>query len=208
MKPSVTATGLSILALAVVFASGCANRESNPVYLESEEVDPIEVPEDLDRPSVRSTYEVPGYFLPELAGAGNEARPPRVLPSAEAEASRSRIAFGPTGLHLEVEDEPESVWRRLGFTLDRDRMSVREVDESERRYRFEFNDEAEEIRRRGLARLAVWRGTEIRDYSGTYRAEIEEAGDRTRVALFHADGDLVELDRAEHILAILRERLG
>lgn len=196
-----------VLAMVAVLAA-CATREQ-PVYADSEEVQPIEAPPGLSQPRVRSTYEVPGYFLPELAAQGNEARPPRVQPSAEAERSRSQIRFGETGLYLEVQDEPDSVWRRLGFTLNRAGMSVREIDESERRYRFRFTHEPIETPRTGLGRLAFWRGNEVTDYSGTYLAEIRRADEQfTKVALLDEQGDILDMEQAEYVLSRLRDRLG
>lgn len=188
--------------------SACATREQ-PVYADSEEVDPIQAPPGLSQPQVRSNYDVPGYSLPELAAQGDEALPPRVLPSAEAERSRSHIRFGQTGLYLEVQDDPESVWRRLGFTLNRAGMRVREADESERRYRFRFSHEPMEAERRGWSRLAFWRNGDTVDYSGTYMAEIKPGDDRvTRVALLDEEGNVLDMEQAEFVLARLRERLG
>ena len=189
-------------------AAGCFNRDRQPIYVQSEEVPPIEAPEGLSLPEVRQTYDIPGAFLPQLAAMGDEARPPVVLSSAEAEASRSHIRFGPTGLYLEVEDEPDSVWRRLSFTLNRSGMNVREINEERRRYRFRFSHDPIEIRRSGLARFAFWRSDEIVDYSGTYQAELRDDGDRTRIVLLGEGGEIIEMDRAEYVLSVLRERLG
>jgi uncharacterized lipoprotein len=205
LKP--VATILLLFALLAMLV-GCAGRDRQPVYAGSEEIDPIEAPPGLDQPQPRTTYEVPGYYLPELAAQGS-VRPPRVQPSIEAERSRSHIRFGPHGLFLEVQDEADSVWRRLGFTLNRSGMQVREIDESVRRYRFHFSHDPIEVRRTGLSRLAVWRGSEIIDYSGDYRIEVREREEEvTDVILLDARGDILEMDRAEFVLARLRDRLG
>lgn len=198
-----------ILVLATMLMAGCFNRDRQPIYADSEEVPPLQVPVDLDEPRPRTAYTVPGYSLPELAARGNEDRPPRVLPSSEAERSRSHIRFGPTGLFLEVQDEADSVWRRLGFSLDRAGMSLREADESAMRYRFRLDHEPVEADRSFWQRLTFWRGTEVIDYSGEYVAEIEaEEDELTRVALFDHNGDILDMDTAEYVLAVLRERLG
>lgn len=195
----------SLIALVL---SACAGRDRQPVYLESEEVSPIRVPDGLDEPRIRPTFEVSGVFLPEMAGQ-HEARPPRVLPSAEAERSRSHIRFGPRGLFLEVEDEADSVWRRLGFSLNRAGMQVREVRQDRQQYLFRFNDDPTVIDRSGLSRLAFWRSAERIDHSGDFVAEVEAVNDRsTRVLLFDGSGNLVEMNQAEHVLSVLRERLG
>ena len=196
------------LSLSIVLLGACAGRDRQPVYLESEEVEPIRVPERLDEPAVRQTYQVAGYFLPEMAGQ-SDARPPRVLSSVEAEASRSHIRFGARGLYLEVEDEVDSVWRRLGFSLDRGGMQLQEADEAQRQYAFRFEHEPIVIGRSGFSRLAFWRGDERVDHGGQFQVELEPAGsDTTRVILLDGDGNLVEMDRAEFVLSVLRERLG
>ena len=197
-----------VLVLAVLMLSACAGRDRQPVYLESDEVAPLRVPAGLDAPRIRPTFEVAGVFLPEMAGQ-HEPRPPRVQPSAEAERSRSHIRFGPRGLFLEVEDEADSVWRRLGFSLNRSGMQVREVREERSQYLFRFQDDPTVVERTGLARVAFWRGEERIDHSGDFVAEVEAVNDRsTRVLLFDSAGNLVEMNQAEHVLAVLRERLG
>ena len=197
-----------LVATLMAMLFGCAGRDRQPIYAESEEIDPIEAPPGMSAPQARTTYEVPGYFLPELAGQGTD-RPPRVQPSAEAERSRSHIRFGSSGLFLEVQDDPDSVWRRLGFTLNRNGMKVQEIDDSELRYHFRVSHDPIELDRRGLSRLAFWRGREVQDYSGVYRIKVREGNDdRAEVILLDADGEILEMDRAEFVLARLRDRLG
>jgi len=199
---------LFLILFAVVLATACFNRDSRPIYVQSEELPELEVPDDLSLPNARRTYEIPGAYLPQLAGVGDEASPPVVLSSAEAEASRSHIRFGSRGLYLEVEDEPSSVWRRLSFTLNRGGMSVRRADEDERRYRFLFEHDPIEVDRGWMAALTFWQGDQFLDYSGEYRVELEEDGRNTRVELLSAEGEVLQMDRAEFVLARLRERLG
>lgn len=199
---------LFLLLCAICSIAGCANRDRQPIYVASEEVQSVQVPEGLSEPRIRPTYRIPGYSLPEMAAVGDEARPPRVLPSAEAEASRSHIRFGPSGLFLAVDDEAESVWRRLSFALNRGGMSVRRVDEASRQFQFRFDHDPIAVNRTGLARLAVWRGSEVMDYSGDYRAEVHPDGDNARVNIYHANGNLLDMETAEYVLAVLRERLG
>jgi uncharacterized lipoprotein len=194
--------------LAVLMLSGCAGRDRQPIYVQSDEVAPIRAPSGLDEPRVRPTFQVGGVFLPEMAGQ-HDTRPPRVLPSAEAERSRSHIRFGPRGLFLEVEDEADSVWRRLGFSLNRGGMQVSEVREDKNQYAFQFTDDPLLIDRTGLSRLAFWRSPERVDHSGDFLVEVEPVNERvTRVLLMDDAGKLLEMNRAEHVLAVLRERLG
>jgi uncharacterized lipoprotein len=200
-----------ILSLAMtLLLAGCFGSERDPVYVSSEEIEPIEAPPGLDQPRTRNIYDVPGYSLPELAAQGEQERPPEVQPSSVAEQSRSQIRFGPTGLYLAVEDQPDSVWRRLGFTLNRGGMQVEEVDEGQRRYVFRFSHEPIEPDTGILDRITFWSSPEAIDYSGNYVARVATQADNgvTRVELLDSDGSVVELDRAEFVLARLRERLG
>ncbi len=204
-------TTTTLLITLISLLTACGTRDRLPVYADSEEIDPVEAPPGMTQPQVRSTYDVPGYYLPELAARGNEARPPNVQPSAEAERSRSQIRFGRTGLFLEVRDEPDSVWQQLGSTLNDHGMSVQEADESERRYRFLLSHEAIEAERRGLSRLAFWRSAEVTDFSGYYQVKVradERNGDSASVILLDASGEILDMEQAEYVLARLRDQLG
>lgn len=206
-RPSAAVRCLVVLTLTGVIA-GCTLGGSDDLYLRSAEVEPIRAPAGLDQPRVRGTFRVAGYSLPEMAGQ-NEDRPPRVLTSAEAESSQSHIRFGQYGLYLEVEDELASVWRRLGFTLNRDNMTVETADADEHRYAFAFDPEPMIVERRGLARLAFWEPSERIDHGGRYVVELQaESEDSTRVILLDENGELIDMPRAEYVLSILRDRLG
>lgn len=203
-----TVCGLAV----VLIVAGCGFlRPDQPVYVGSEEVDPIDVPEGLTPPEVRPVYEIPGYFLPELAAQGDESVPPRVLTSAEAEKARSRIRFGPTGLYLEVDDEAASVWRRLGFALNRGEMAVERVLTDQRRYQVRFQHEPIQPAERGLfGRVFLfWKSQEVTDYSGTYVLEVQpESSQATRVAILDEQGNIIRMERAEFVLSRLQRRLG
>ncbi len=193
-------------------AAGCSfNGNREPIYAASEEIPPIRVPEGLSTPETRATFEIPGYSLPELAARGDETRPPRVLTSAEAEQARSRIRFGPTGLYLEVDDEAASVWRRLGFALNRGDMEVDRVLDDQRRYRVQFDHDPILVSEPGWFTkvFLFWKSPEYMNYSGTYLFEVQrETSDTTRVAILDENGNVLAMERAEFVLARLQERLG
>ncbi len=198
--------------LLVVLVAGCGLFGKNrPVYVASAEVPPLRVPADLSQPRVANLFEIPGYYLPELAARGDEAMPPRVLPSAEAEAARSRVRFGPTGLYLEVDDEAASVWRRLGFALNRGEMSVQQVLLDQRRYHVRFIHEPILVSQRGwlLRMFLFWRSPEFINYSGNYVLEVQRATpSSTRVVILGENGEVLPMQQAEFVLARLQERLG
>lgn len=205
---------LKIVPILVVagMAAGCSfNRNEEPIYAASEEIPPLRVPEGLSSPETRATFEIPGYSLPELAARGDETRPPKVLTSAEAEKARSRIRFGPTGLYLEVDDEAASVWRRLGFALNRGDMAIDRVLNDQRRYRVQFSHDPILASERGwLSKVFLfWKSPDYINFSGTYLFEVQrETTDTTRVAILDENGNVLAMEQAEFVLARLQERLG
>jgi uncharacterized lipoprotein len=202
---------LAILLLAGI-SVGCGfNSNKEPIYAASEEVPPLRVPEGLSAPETQATFEIPGYSLPELAARGDESRPPRVLTSAEAEKARSRIRFGPTGLYLEVDDQAASVWRRLGFALNRGDMKIERVIDDQRRYRVQFDHDPILVSERGWFKklFLFWRSPDYMDFSGIYLFEVQrDTSDSTRVAILDENGSVLAMEQAEFILARLQERLG
>lgn len=200
-------TGLSLLVL-----SGCGTtRSDQPVYVASEEIQAIEVPEGMSQPTYRPVFEIPGYSLPELAAQGDESLPPDVPSSAEAEQAQSRIRFGPTGLYLEVEDEAASVWRRLSYALNRGEMSVEKVLEDQRRFVVKFDHEPVPGSDRGLISTAFmfWKAPDLIDYRGRYLLEVQRAtAQTTRVAILDEQGGVLPMQQAEFVLNRLQDRLG
>ena len=196
---------------AVVWVIGCASADKAPLYVASEEVDDLRVPADLDRPVTRSDYDIPGYYLPELAASRDVGRPPQVQTSAEAEASMAQIRFGSKGLHLEVEADQASVSEELAYVLDHEEVGLilRAVDATDHRFEFNYRHQSFVVERRGFSRLAIWRDTEIVDYSGQFVAQVVAIGQsRSRIELLDSKGGVVSMEQAEHILAMLREALG
>ena len=59
-----------------------------------------------------------------------------------------------------------------------------------------------------FSRMAFWSRNEAEDYSGAYQTFVEPDGDKSRVYIKYADGTDCEPDAAEHVLAVLRKRIG
>ncbi len=199
------------LALIVLALSGCAAGDRMPIYIQGEEVADLKVPESLDEPRTRQDYEVPGYYLPELAASGDAGRPPQVQTSAEAEASMAHIRFGAKGLHLEVEADQASVAEELAYILDHEEVGLilRAVDVSEHRFEFAYRHQSYVVPKSGFSRLAIWREPEVVDYTGQFVVDVVAIGqDRCRIELLRGDGGIVGMEQAEHILAMLRDALG
>jgi len=207
-KTTIRTLGIS---LCLLLMAGCGLLGENRQYVGSEELPPIEVPDDLSTPETRTVFDIPGFSVPQLVGEGTEIMPPRVPTSEEAENANSRIQFGATGLYLEVDDEAASVWRRLGFALNRDQLSIQDTLQDERRYRITFSHPPITFDDRNWFSRTVffWRDPEIINYSGTYLIEVQpEASQRTRVVLLDESGNVVPMERADFVLSRLQRRLG
>lgn len=93
--------GAIALSVAVAGLSGCSMFRSAPIYLESEESRPLEVPPDLVLPASSAALRIP----PAAAGA-----------PAPGEAPPA--SFG-AGTAFELSDTSENAFRRVGLALKR-----------------------------------------------------------------------------------------
>ncbi len=182
------------------------------VYVESREAPPLRVPEKLDRPSNEAALIIPGVAAPELAGLRDDAVPPKVLTSEEAALSSTRVGFGEGALFLLVEDRVESVYRRLGFTLNRSGLSLQERKPDSHAYVFLYRQPPPSRAKKGFWRtLAFWKSAEWEDYSGHYEVRLVADDDNplhTRVYLYDANGKAAQPAPVEQLLGIVQERLG
>lgn len=201
--------GLGLMMLTVLLA-GCAG--PGGAYVDSRESSPLQVPEALDRPSTEAALTIPGVAAPELAGLRDEAVPPKVLTSEEAAQSTSRVGFGEGALFLLVEDRLESVYRRLGFTLDRGSMSVQERDPDNHSYTFLYRQPPpERVKKSFWRKLAFWKGSGGLDYSGRYEVRLlpdQDNPEHTRIYLYDSQGNAAQPAPVEQLLGIVQERLG
>lgn len=188
--------------------SACGGKK---LYVESRESAPLEVPGDLDMPNQESALFIPGRYAPELAGRA-EARPPLVLSSEEAELTNTNIRYGDGALFLLVEDETPSVWRRLGFTLDRAGMKINERLPDAQRYHISYTQPPLLYSNRSFwDTIFFWRNSDPVDYSGSYQVELHTDADNpehTRVYLYDGNHRPADPEASDHILGVIQQRLG
>lgn len=194
------------MVLTLALAAGCAGDSRQREYYGAVETSPLEIPEGLAEPtsSAALVIDAPPMALPPT---GIEAKPPRISSTTAGLDSNSSFRWSAQGLYLLVDDTPESVERRLRLVIERAGMKRIRVDESGV-YRFDyyqtFGGEDEGF----LSRLAFWNRDEVEDYSGAYQVYTEPEGQQTRVYVKYADGTDCEPDAAEHLLDVVRARLG
>ncbi len=197
---------------ALLLCSGCGlfgKKDKQPVYAGSHEVEPLQVPEDLDPPRTDTALTIAMDDIPALSEAPSDVRPPLTLGGTRAENANAAIRYGAKGIYLEVKDSLESTWRRLGITIERSGMQLNGRDQTAGEYRFDYHHHQEQQRKNGFfSRLLFWRRNDGEDYSGSYQAKLEADGELTRVYLNHVTGQAVEDDAAETILTVFLNRLG
>lgn len=181
------------------------------VYLESDEAKPLEVPTGLDQPNLENALLIPGRSAPQLAGRA-EANPPLVMSSEEAAQSSTNIRYGDGALYLLIEDEIESVWRRLGFTLNRGQMSLEQRDDERRRFHFRYLQPPAPAGDRSFwDTVFFWRRSDPLDFTGQYQIQLR-ADDadlqRTRAYLFNGEGQPAPPEAADHLFGVIQQRLG
>jgi uncharacterized lipoprotein len=191
--------------LVALLLAACSSDARKREYYDAVETPSLEIPEGLAHPVTGSALVINAPPLP-LSSLGIETRPPRISSTTSGLDSNSSFTWSAQGLYLIVDDTLDSVHRRLGLVIERAGMQRVRVDEKGV-YRFDyyqsFEDEGGFFRK-----MAFWSRDKREDYSGAYQTYAEADGDRTRVYIKYADGTDCEPDAAEHVLDVIRSRLG
>ena len=195
-------TCLSALAL----LAGCASDSRQREYYEAIETEPLDLPEGLAQPTSSAALVINAPPMP-LSPTPTESKPPRISSTTSGLDSNSSFKWSAQGLYLLVDDSPESVQRRLALVIERAGMQRIRVDE-EGVYRFDYYQTFGGDDAGILSRMAFWNRNDVEDYSGAYQAFVQPDGRQTRVYVKYADGTDCEPDAAEHILDVVRSRLG
>lgn len=191
--------------LPMLLIGACSSDAKKREYYDAAETPSLEIPEGLARPTSGSALVIGVPAIP-LTPMAMESRPPRISSTTSGLDANARFSWSPEGLYLLVDDTVESVQRRLGVVIERAGMQRVRVDDRGV-YRFEYQHVIEE--EEGFFRkMAFWSRDKREDYSGSYQILTRADGDKTRVFLKYADGTDCGPDAAEHVLDMLRSRLG
>lgn len=194
---------LAVMALLVL--AGCSRGQKLPEYYDAQETEPLDIPENLVKPDTSSALVIQMQPMKPPAMA-METRPPRISSTTSGIDANSSLNWSAQGLYLLVEDSPESAQRRLGLVLERAGMERIRTDEKgviRFDYYQTFQDEGGFFKS-----MAFWSKDKSEDYSGAYQTFVRPDGDHTRVFIKYADDTDCEADAAEHLLDVIRSRLG
>jgi uncharacterized lipoprotein len=197
---------LLVLVCVAVTVSCSFFKDRDPEYYTAVESSSLEVPDKYDRPETQQALVITMRPMPLSDFGALEARPPRIASTSTGEKSNSTFGWSAKGIYLLVDDTPESVYRRLGYVLERTGMVMRDKA-SDGSYRFEYYQEFTDLDEGFFSRFAFWRD-DVEDYSGAYMAQVEQQDGKSRIYLRYADNTPVEPDATEHVLEILQARFG
>ena len=194
-----------LLLLLPLLLIACSSDARKREYYDAVEAPSLQIPEGLARPTSGSSLVI-GVPPAPLSPMAMETRPPRISSTTSGLDANSSFRWSPQGLYLMVDDAPDSVHRRLGLVIERAGMQRVRLDDSGV-YRFDYYQTFED-ERGFLDKLAFWNRYKGEDYSGAYQTFTEAEGEQTRVYIKYADGTDCEPDAAEHVLDVIRARLG
>ena len=181
-------------------------KDRDPEYYVAEESASLTVPDSFDRPETQQALVITLAPMPLSDYGALESRPPRIANTSTGERSNSRFGWSAQGIYLLVEDSSASVYRRLGYVIERTGMVMRDKSPGGD-FRFEYYQDFGDLDEGFFSRFAFWKD-DVQDYSGAYMAQVEQDGQYARIYLRYADDTAVEPDATEHLLEILQQRFG
>ena len=205
-----SAARLLLSAGCVLLLSSCGlfghKKEKQPLYYSANETAPLKIPPGLDRPSSSSALIITTPEAP-LPQKEMKAEPPRITSESAAGKRNPRIHWAPEGAYLLVHDTQKSVYRRLGYVIERSELSMSKSS-LEDGYRFEYFHDPKDPDRGFFSKVFLWWRHDGPNYSGSYQAVTQADGEDTKIFIRNGDGSEADPDAAEHLLNIIGQRLG
>jgi outer membrane protein assembly factor BamC len=126
---------------------------------------------------------------------------------------RAKLVLAGGGRTLEVADNFDRAWRRVGLALDRVGFTVEDRDRAKGYYFVRYVDPQIDGQRspdkdKGfLSRLAFWRSDKSPIKAEQYRVLVKQAGSASEVQVLNKDGQPDNSDTGRRILSLLHEQL-
>jgi outer membrane protein assembly factor BamC len=139
-----------------------------------------------------------------------EAKAKTEVATAAPTAERAKLVRGADGIpHLELDDELDRAWRRVGLALDRVGFTVEDRDRSQGMYFVRYVNPADEEKSSPglLSKLKFWGGDEKIANAAQYRIEVTGDGTGSTVTVLNKDGRAERSESAGRIVALLYEQL-
>jgi outer membrane protein assembly factor BamC len=127
------------------------------------------------------------------------------------QAERAKLVRGPDGTpQLELDDDLDRAWRRVGLALDRVGFTVEDRDRSQGMYFVRYVEPAQEAKSSPglLSKLKFWGGDDDKIANAAqYRIEVAGDVNGSTVTVLNKDGRAERSDSASKIVALLYEQL-
>ena len=140
----------------------------------------------------------------------------RVIPSAATSrpadtgaAARARVVSGQPGATLQVDDNFDRSWRRIGLALDHGGFTVEDRDRAQGLYYVRYVDAKEAAKDEPgfFSKFTSWFGKSGPSPVNKYRIQIKAPGDTATVTVLNDQGQPDNSDNAQHIVALLVDEL-
>ena len=188
------------LLLLMMILSSCSLFGSKSEYDKVPAGQALEVPPDLDEPSAAGAVRIPNATYSRLANG------PVGSDTVDADQG-TRLKSSGASQTLIVDDSLESVWRRLGFALQRIGLKIEDQERDRGVYSVAYVDVEARAQRPGRFSRWIMRKKGPTDHSGTYHLHLDTVAEQTRVRLLNANGRRAAAPVTEEILGKLLERL-
>jgi outer membrane protein assembly factor BamC len=124
-------------------------------------------------------------------------------------AARAHVVTGQAGATLEVEDNFDRSWRRVGLALDHGGFTVEDRDRAQGLYYVRYVDAKEAAREEPgfFSKITSWFGKSNTSAVGKYRISIKASGDTATVTVLNDQGQPDNGENAQRIVALLADEL-
>ena len=145
--------------------------------------------------------------------------PARAIPSAVTArattgtgpngAARARIVTGQPAATMEVDDNFDRAWRRVGLALDHGGFTVEDRDRAQGLYYVRYVDAKEAAKEEPgfFSKITSWFGTPNTSAVGKYRISIKAPGDSATVTVLNDQGQPDNGENAQRIVVLLADEL-
>jgi outer membrane protein assembly factor BamC len=123
--------------------------------------------------------------------------------------ARARIVAGQAGATMEVEDNFDRSWRRIGLALDHGGFTVEDRDRAQGLYYVRYVDAKEAARDEPgfFSKFTSWFGKSGPSPVGKYRISIKAPGDTATVTVLNDQGQPTNDENAQRIVSLLVDEL-
>ena len=140
----------------------------------------------------------------------------RVIPSAATTRAvdnggptRARVVSGQAGATLQVDDNFDRAWRRVGLALDHGGFTVEDRDRAQGLYYVRYVDAKEAAREEPgfFSKITSFFGKPVSSAVGKYRIQVKAPGDTSTVTVLNDQGQPDNSENARRIVALLVDEL-